>query len=196
MACLSCCIITMIALAQPFSTVYFQVYPQSAWPWRCIITLVTFIWLFSTVYFQMCPQIACISGYIIALVAFVWPFSTMWFQMSYQTPCPRWCIVTLIASLGLFLFVNLYIGIFHSLNFIVGTLIHPFKVPCISLVRNWDTFNYANYALIWMIDIESESYHNINIYSLSPCSNMATLQFPMHYAKVVKRGFEVFNFYR
>ena len=43
------------------ATVCFQMGPQMACMSGCIITLVASVWLFSTLHFQMCPQIACLN---------------------------------------------------------------------------------------------------------------------------------------
>ena len=45
--------------------------PQIACLSRCIVTLVAFIWLFSTVRFQMYPQNMCMGSCKVTLVAFV-----------------------------------------------------------------------------------------------------------------------------
>ena len=67
-------IVALVAFVWPFSTMYFQMCPQSACIRRGIVTLVAFVWLFSTVRFQMSPQSACMRGWIFTLVAFVWFF--------------------------------------------------------------------------------------------------------------------------
>ena len=69
----------LVAFVWFFSTVRFQMCPQTACPRGCISTLVASVWLFSTVSFQMCPQIAWIRAGIITLVASVWLFSTVSF---------------------------------------------------------------------------------------------------------------------
>ena len=53
-----------------FSTVRCQMSPQIACISACIITLVAFVRLFSTVYFQMFPQRTYTRGYIITLITF------------------------------------------------------------------------------------------------------------------------------
>ena len=81
-----CCCVTLVWL---FSTMCYQMSPQTVCTRRCIVTLVTFVWFFSAVRFQMCPQIACPRECKVTLVAFVWFFSTACFQRSLQNYCPR-----------------------------------------------------------------------------------------------------------
>ena len=68
-----------------FSTMCFQVSPQTVCTRRCIVTLVAFVWFFSTACFQRSLQNYCPRGRNLTLVAFVWLFSTV-----------HWCIVTLV----------------------------------------------------------------------------------------------------
>ena len=56
------CIVTLVALAWLFSSVYFHVSPQTTGLRLCIVTLVTFVWLSSTVCFQMSPQCIFLWG--------------------------------------------------------------------------------------------------------------------------------------
>ena len=63
----------------------------------CQVTLVSFVWFFSTVRFQMSPQSACFRGCIVTLFAFVRLFSTVRFQMSPQIACQRGCKIALAA---------------------------------------------------------------------------------------------------
>ena len=108
---------TLVTFVQLFSTVYFQMSPQSTYIRGCIITLIaffftflesvfsnvssnglykkmqshinTFVWLCSTVCFQMSPQITCTKRSITTLVALIWLFSTGYYQMVPQSACIR-----------------------------------------------------------------------------------------------------------
>ena len=84
------CVFTVVAFMQLFSTVHFNMLPQSA----CIrgnkVTLVPFVWLFFTVYFQIIPQITCIRGSKVTLVAFVWLFPTMAWVFICVLKWPAW----------------------------------------------------------------------------------------------------------
>ena len=113
MACLRGWLVTLVAFAWLFSTVCFQMCPQSTCITGCILTLVAFVWFFPTVHFQMCPQIACPRRGIVTLVAFIRLFSTVRFQMCPQIACMRRCIVTLIASMWLNDIVSLFSQDFH-----------------------------------------------------------------------------------
>ena len=85
-----------------FSTVGFQMYPQSACIKGCIVTLAAFFALFSTVCSQMFPQNVCQRGCVVSLVAYVRLFSTLYYQMSSQPTCLRRWNVTLISHLFAF----------------------------------------------------------------------------------------------
>ena len=61
----------LVAFVSLFSTVHYQMRPQSTCMRGCKITQVAFVCLFSIVCFQMCPQIACMRRCIITQVAFV-----------------------------------------------------------------------------------------------------------------------------
>ena len=106
---------TLVTFVQLFSTVYFQMSPQSIR--GCIITLIAFfftflesvflnvssnglykkmqshinafVWLCSTVCFQMFPRIVCTKRSITTLVALIWLFSTGYYQMVPQSACIR-----------------------------------------------------------------------------------------------------------
>ena len=58
----------------------------------------TLVWLFSTVCFQMSPQTVCTRRCIVTLVTIVLFFSTVCFQMSLQINCRRECRLTLAFS--------------------------------------------------------------------------------------------------
>ena len=148
-----------------------------AWFRIYIVTLVAFVWLFSTVCFQMCPQTVCLKRGKVALVAFVRLFSTMRFQMCLQIACPRRVIVwlysmvcfqmcfqmfspwgwkvTLVAFLSegieYFLFFQCiifyelpngmyFLAILHAPVIIIKSFIHHYSssaVPCPILDSNW-----------------------------------------------------------
>ena len=97
LSCSNGCIATLVAFIWLFSTVGFQMSPQSTWVSAGIFTLVAFVRLFSGVCFQMCPQMVRPRGCIITLVAFVWLFSTVCFQMCPQIGRPRRWKVTMVA---------------------------------------------------------------------------------------------------
>ena len=90
-----------VAFVWLFSTVRFQMCPQSACIRRCKVTLVAFIWLFSTVCFQMCPQVACLRGCKVTLVASVRLFTTVYSKMCFQRAWMRGCKVTLVTFVWL-----------------------------------------------------------------------------------------------
>ena len=126
-ACLSRCIVTLVAFIWLFSTVRFQMYPQNMCMGSCKVTLVAFVWLFSAVCFQMSPQSTCIWWCIVTLVAFVWLFSSVDFQMCPQSAYARGCIVTLVAYVWLFsivCFCSRYWISFIVLALLVNILIH------------------------------------------------------------------------
>ena len=84
-----------------FPGVGFQMCPQIACLSGCIITLVAFVWLLTTMHFEMCPQCACIIWYKVTLVALVQLFSSVCFQMSTQIAWIRAAKRTLVAFVWL-----------------------------------------------------------------------------------------------
>ena len=87
MACPSGCIFTLVAFFCLFSTVYFQMCPQSTCLRACILTLVAFVWFYSSVCFYVILQVACICGWIFTLVAFVDLFTTIWLHLMIEQHC-------------------------------------------------------------------------------------------------------------
>ena len=89
--------ICLISLQSGFLYMSFQV----ACLTRCIVTLVAFVRFFSWVDFQMCIQMACLYKCIVALIAFVWFLSRVSFQMGLQAFSPIRSKVTLVAYMRL-----------------------------------------------------------------------------------------------
>ena len=87
----------LVAFVSLFSTVHYQMCPQSTCMRGCKITQVAFVCLFSSVSLHMSPQRTWVSACKVALVAFVCLFSIVCFQMCPQIACMRRCIITQVA---------------------------------------------------------------------------------------------------
>ena len=146
------CIITLVAFVWFFSTVCFQMRPQSEGTKRCIVTLVAFVWLLSTVSLHMFPQWTWIRGCIITLFAFVWLDPTVHFQMSPQSACMRGCIITLVAFVWLFSTVRLQVC--PQIAFVRGHII-----ALVAFVQGFSLFHGNFHILIVYVVIFKNFIH-------------------------------------